>query len=260
MRQSGFLNAGDPATLSNGWAKLGLRGPMPTNVQWASERVLVIYLGPRKSGGYSLQVQDIRRDPSGRGKVWVRENTPPPGSIVTQALTSPYLVLIVDRVQVSDFELVWSQGTFGNIPAVPPGSIIYPNGAGYVVMYPPLQYGWEYFDGGYECYGEDPGEIWIDNNNLLGQWGQRYFGDPSYVAPRFDFRSERLLAVHLGRRPAAVKIETVSFKREGREAVLTLREVPVPNARVRSPRTISPFALVRVSREVGRVRVRWAKN
>ena len=63
---------------------------------------VIIALGEKRTGGFGVEVIRIRPD---RGKLVVeyRETTPPPGMMVTQALTSPWAVVVVAR---SEFPVV----------------------------------------------------------------------------------------------------------------------------------------------------------
>ncbi len=248
----------DGATLANYWRQAGMDGPMPRFVDWTNDQILIVHLGSRNTGGYAVLPGGLTRDAGGRGRLVVVEQTPVPGQAVTQALTNPYLVLAVDR-SISQFDLVWTKRTTGGLLSVPDGTVIGPNGlGGNLILFPPLpDYGCGWYGGDYECYVDAPGQVWIDGTDALLRYNRAAFGNVDAVAPRFDWRRERLLAVHLGSREAPVGIETVGFERDGDRAVLTLRELPAPGARIRNPKTVAPFALVRVDRRIRKVEVRW---
>lgn len=65
-------------------------------IDWKKQMVICIQGGTQRTGGYSVEVKSLEvKD----GKLIVnwKLNTPPPGSIVTQAFTNPALTILVDR-------------------------------------------------------------------------------------------------------------------------------------------------------------------
>ncbi len=85
--------------------------PPGTRVDWTREMVLAVFMGQQSSGGYSIEVKAIERKqmmtilpvpappPTYYLEVQVERRTPPPGSIVTMALTSPYHVVKLARAR-----------------------------------------------------------------------------------------------------------------------------------------------------------------
>ena len=68
---------------------------------FAKESVVLLLAGLRRSGGYSVEPRGVRIE--GRTLVVDAEvKTPPPGSMTTQALTSPYAVIAVDTKSFDD--------------------------------------------------------------------------------------------------------------------------------------------------------------
>lgn len=256
--RAGFVRITDAPTLLSYWRQASLSGPMPRFVDWTNDQILVIHLDQRPTDGYAVLPSTITKSLNGRGQILAVEQTPIPGQSVAQTVTNPYVVLAVDRM-VTEFDLVWTRRTRGGIASVPPGTIVDP--ATGLFLFPPLpDYGYGWFGGDYECLVTDPGQYWIDGDASLLNYNVSVLANRTAIAPRFDWRRERLLAVHLGTRETAVAIETVGYERTGDRAVLTLREVPAPTARFRDRRTLSPFALLRVDRRVKNVEVKWAKG
>jgi hypothetical protein len=70
--------------------------PKPPKIDFANHDAIVITVGPRSSTGYSLRV--VRVTESGNLDVLVRERTPHLGGKVTPAITYPYLLLIVPKL------------------------------------------------------------------------------------------------------------------------------------------------------------------
>ena len=92
------------------WKKVGGDRPRPLNV--SREIAVAIYLGGKRTGGFSAEV--LRTHEQG-GKLIVeyRETTPERGSMVTQELTTPWVIAIVGRADLP----VVTQNTGARPPA-----------------------------------------------------------------------------------------------------------------------------------------------
>jgi hypothetical protein len=72
--------------------------PSPPPFDFAKGSLVAIHLGERRTGGYSVTVTEIRQ----KGKeltVTAVERRPPPGAIVTMALTQPYQIVRIPPVK-----------------------------------------------------------------------------------------------------------------------------------------------------------------
>jgi hypothetical protein len=58
---------------------------------------VVIGLGQRPTGGYSLQVDKVEQSADGTWQVYVHESKPAPGSMTTQVLTYPTVVVSLPK-------------------------------------------------------------------------------------------------------------------------------------------------------------------
>ncbi len=75
------------------------------NVNWDSEFVIAIFLGPRRSTGYSFDVIGVQR----LGKVIevkIDRNKPSPGSIQAQIITSPYFLIACSKIGIALEEVI----------------------------------------------------------------------------------------------------------------------------------------------------------
>jgi hypothetical protein len=91
------------ATTAGAWRSLlGLTGDAALQSKpfdEAHQTGIGIFLGRRSTGGYGVQVVSMRsRD--GRFVVEIDEQRPTDGSMVTQSLTSPWLILLIDRPEL----------------------------------------------------------------------------------------------------------------------------------------------------------------
>lgn len=79
---------------------IGPNEPLP-QADFATESLVILVAGLRRSGGYGIEPRGVTLD----GRTLVVDaaiKTPPPGSMTTQALTSPYAVIAVDTKSFDD--------------------------------------------------------------------------------------------------------------------------------------------------------------
>lgn len=96
----------DAEELSALWAMVyGTDGPELPAVDFAKEEVLAVFAGTRPSGGYSVAVESVTEEP-GRRAVAIAFSSPGASCIVTQAITSPFVMV---RVAKSDEPLARSE-------------------------------------------------------------------------------------------------------------------------------------------------------
>jgi hypothetical protein len=82
---------------ASAWSLIG-RGssaPMP-EVNFNTRAVVLAYQGRKNTGGYGISVAEIRRE-GATLIARVNEQTPKPGEIVTDALTSPFVAVSIPR-------------------------------------------------------------------------------------------------------------------------------------------------------------------
>lgn len=72
------------------------------------EQLLVIFMGQRSTGGYSISLKTIQSQGDSLS-IETYEKSPDPGAIVTQVLTYPLLILQLDR-NYSSFQISDQQG------------------------------------------------------------------------------------------------------------------------------------------------------
>jgi hypothetical protein len=92
--ERGAVVATDEAAYRNAWDSMIGTGEAPA-IDFAAETAVFLFGGQRSTGGYSVEVRGVTLD----GDTLVIDGgvkAPPPGSITTQALTSPYAVIAVE--------------------------------------------------------------------------------------------------------------------------------------------------------------------
>lgn len=65
-------------------------------VDFNKEMVVAVFMGRRPTGGYSVSVTGVRRGEKDV-VVSVRRNSPPPGAITPQIVTSPYVFVAISK-------------------------------------------------------------------------------------------------------------------------------------------------------------------
>jgi uncharacterized protein (DUF885 family) len=77
------------------WASIGGGRPLP-DVNFATRAVVVAYQGQRRTGGYSIEIAEIRRDGTALAIV-VRERRPASGDVTAQVITSPFVAVSIPK-------------------------------------------------------------------------------------------------------------------------------------------------------------------
>jgi len=85
----------DDAASRRAWEVVGAGRPLP-DVSFDTRAVVVAYQGQQRTGGYSIEITDIRRSGTVLA-VTVSERRPASGSFTTQALTSPFVAVSIPR-------------------------------------------------------------------------------------------------------------------------------------------------------------------
>jgi len=64
--------------------------------------IVAVFLGEKPTGGYKVEITAIEEDRGkGRLRVVVRERKPPAGAMVIQALTQPYHIVRVKKIDLT---------------------------------------------------------------------------------------------------------------------------------------------------------------
>ena len=74
----------------------GVQTPAPRSLDPAREQAVAVFLGERRTGGYNVRIESATAR-EGRLIVTYRESPPPAGTMVTQALSSPWALVVVPR-------------------------------------------------------------------------------------------------------------------------------------------------------------------
>jgi hypothetical protein len=78
--------------------------PETPKIDFDRQMVIAVFMGTRNTGGYSVKITRI--ESNGTLMVWVKQSSPPPGMMVTEALTAPYHAVVVPK---SDKAIDWGK-------------------------------------------------------------------------------------------------------------------------------------------------------
>lgn len=73
--------------------------PKPRELNVAREQAVAVFIGERRTGGYSAEVTSAG-EKNGRFVIEYRENTPPRDAMVTQALTAPWAIAVIPKTKL----------------------------------------------------------------------------------------------------------------------------------------------------------------
>jgi uncharacterized protein (DUF885 family) len=104
----------DAGAWRRAWALVGGGRPVP-DVNFNSRACVVVYQGQKPSGGYSVEVEEIRRDGTVLA-IDVRERRPAFGDVTTQVITSPFVVVSIPRPPQGASVRLTDDGTGGAEP------------------------------------------------------------------------------------------------------------------------------------------------
>ena len=65
-------------------------------VDFSKSNVVALYMGQRNTGGYSITIETMRADGE-TTYLKKKETTPEPGSMVSMALTAPYVIVAIPK-------------------------------------------------------------------------------------------------------------------------------------------------------------------
>ena len=98
IQHSGLRVLNNDAEFQSYWAQLtGSAANAPRGIEWGKELLIAINLGTRSSGGYQVYVERIDRPKPNDIVVHYVESQPAPGSVNTAVMTSPWVLVRMDR-------------------------------------------------------------------------------------------------------------------------------------------------------------------
>jgi len=86
------------------WAShssLSIPPQKPPLVDFRTEMIVAVFAGEKSTGGYSIEITRVQEDTFKHAlEVIVHESKPPPGAMVIQALSQPYHIIKLTRIEL----------------------------------------------------------------------------------------------------------------------------------------------------------------
>lgn len=261
----GFQVLDSENDLQNFWRGLTGQSPVtaPRGTDWKRERVFAIMLGERPSGGYSVVVDSIERS-NLVGIIHASELTPLRSQWVSEQVTTPYILVRIDR-NIPQLRLDLQKrrnNVSGGVTIVNPGGVVinpdnYDRIGGGGTIDPRNSVDWRSFRSGDESAIHGSGLLVMGSEaeyqNYRGRSGARGSRDSSSGV---DWRQYRLVALHLGERPATgFHLVVIDVERRGQMGIIhAVEETPVAGSRVER-RPTYPYTLILVPRTIANFQV-----
>jgi hypothetical protein len=87
--------------LWNSHVSMSVPPKQPPVVDFQTEMIVAVFSGEKSTGGYSIEISRIQEDSSKHAlEVIVHERKPPAGAMVIQALTQPYHIVKLTRIEL----------------------------------------------------------------------------------------------------------------------------------------------------------------
>ena len=158
--------------------------PSRPKVDFFKDRVVAIFLGTRSTGGYTASVSKVSVSGS-TATIEVMEATPASGEITTQAITSPWVMIAIDR-SVLDFKLKVTKVQKDGGILVGPYTVWYPG------PWSPCCDG--YYDGFYNPFAQV-----FYSQQTFSYWNQQSGFNYNSPGFSFNFQTSALAIVSIGR-------------------------------------------------------------
>ncbi|MGV3617835.1 MAG: protease complex subunit PrcB family protein [Fimbriimonas sp.] len=272
ITNAGLIEISSEADFQAYWARSTGQAPQtaPQGIDWNRQKLIAIHLGQRRSGGYSVVVQSIRRT-GAFAVVSAVERKPAPNQYVAQMITSPYVLVKVDRISIP-FRLSMTEREGGQIPGgriivTDPGTVIvnpsdHSQRHGGGTMDPRFDVDWGNYSSGNFSHQFKGGVYSIDTPQQWAAYWSRLSRRPAEQAPGgVDWLKYRLVAVHLGeRRTGGYGVKVLRVDRNGVYGIIrAVEETPVPGSFVTQAVT-SPYTIIRVPRNLVRFELDLTKR
>jgi hypothetical protein len=72
--------------------------PQPPEIDFSKQTVLFVSLGEKHTGGYGVEIADVKKE-NGKTEVTVKTKSPKPGGFQIQAITAPFVIVAIPKVE-----------------------------------------------------------------------------------------------------------------------------------------------------------------
>ena len=228
--------------------------------------LVAVHLGQRSTGGFEL---DLAKSDVINGNTIVlhmRERTPNRGEYVTQASTSPWVIVRLDKT-ANRFQTSFTQQEGSGVQVYSPyGTSVIKQG-GVTITVPGRvgslpDSGWCDYYSGSDCYYNEEGVIYLNSElDLRNYWVNGLGLDYSQVPQGIDWTQERIACLHLGARPTpGYGVVVKGIRRNNGRGVIVIEEKKPQNPSAIKGRATKPFTMVRIDRSITKWDIEVAKK
>lgn len=94
VREAEFVIVRNQVALSSVWSRL-MTGEIAPTFDFKNRMIVALFMGTRGTGGYSYSLDSMRQATDGTVTLAIVEGTPGLGQVVSEALTSPFLLISI---------------------------------------------------------------------------------------------------------------------------------------------------------------------
>ena len=229
--------------LDSVWQRVLQQNRAQPIVDFNKDRCVVLFLGTRNTGGYSAQVTQVVGGGGSTATIVVNEMFPGPRQQVTQSITSPWVMIAIDRTML-DLSARFTKTEDNSLPSysIAPG-----------VTYTQLP--WNPCGYGYGGSWSDPCGYGFDSPFEFQSWCNQNNFDIPYQTGNIDFRQNRLVFVSGGDYGLGFSLQIGDIFLRGGETIVQVSR----NGRSSSS-TQRSYLLVALGRETKKYTVEYLVN
>lgn len=213
----------------------------PRGLEWSKEELWVIALGERRTGGCNLYVRSAVFVDARNVHVEYVETSPPPGAVSTQVMTSPYVVIRVERCGGSP-QFVRCEDAGFNYGGT---TVILPNYSEEAIR--PLR--WGLLDRGQYSNVTAERTFALASRREYEYYAKNAFPNNSFMLELgrdVRWEDEMVVAIHSGSkaRYTSVEVDRATVDNQGRVQITWFESVPIDGQMTRC----TPYLLMRIPR------------
>ena len=193
------------------WQRVLLQNRSQPIVDFSKDRCVIIFIGTKNSGGYTAQVTQVVGGGGSTATILVNEMYPGPRHQNTQGLTSPWVMIAVDRTYL-DLSAKFQRVEDNTLPSYQIGP-----------MTTYTQLPWDPCGYGYGGGWSDPCGFGFDSPNEFQNWCDQNRFDSPYQTGQIDFRQNRLVFISAGDYGLGFGLQIGDIFLQGSETIVQVR-------------------------------------
>jgi hypothetical protein len=234
--------ASERTELENLWQRVLLQNRSQPIVDFNKDRLAIVFLGTRNTGGYSAQVSQVIDGGGATATIVVNETYPGPNQSATQVRTSPWVMIAIDQTKL-DLRVAFNKIQDTSYS----GGAYRPDPLTSITFLP-----WNPCGYGYGGNWSDPCGFAFDTPDQFQNWCDQNNFDTSIVTGNIDFRQNRLVFIGGGDYGKGYGLQIGDIFVRGGETIVQMRRTQVQQGS-----STRPYALLSLPRDKKRVSVEY---